>query len=51
MNCFICYPEYNECPYPICYEQEQSNQLAKEWDNENALTQEEVNEIQLEFKL
>lgn len=47
MTCWIC-EEYKECPFEICRTQAE---LAKEWDNEKALTQEEVKEIQLEFKL
>lgn len=50
VTCFLC-NEYPECPYDCKEQIERSKQMAKEWDNEKALTQEEVNEIQLEFKL
>lgn len=49
LSCWIC-EEFDECPFPVCYEQ-QSKQLSKEWDEEKALTQDEIKEIQLEFKL
>lgn len=52
LSCFIC-GLVGECPYtPSCYEQElQSKQLAKEWDEQEALTQDEITELQLELSL
>lgn len=49
MVCWIC-EEHGECIYPVCYEQERvSKQLEKEWDEQKAMTQAEIQEKQLEL--
>ena len=51
LTCWIC-EEHERCPFPICYEQERvSKQLEKEWDEQQALTQKDIEEIQLELGL
>lgn len=51
MTCWIC-SDHEQCPYPVCYEQEQlSKQLREEWESQKAMSQEEIREEQLEFNL
>lgn len=35
MNCWIC-EEFDKCPYPVCYEQETTDQIKREENEENS---------------
>jgi hypothetical protein len=50
-GCWIC-EELKNFMCPCCHEQQQTTkQLEKEWDEQEALTQEQITEKQLELKV